>query len=267
MHMLLTSTVLTEGLKVTQPWTWFKRVVLARSAASQLQLNALWAPPPMLIGELFAETVKTLALCLLYAPLYPPLYLLTAASLLVSFTANKCAAAACCCCCCCMLHGRARPAGMMQAHDASICPARLMHRRVRPLHCLLATLAAELRFDLVLVGQRAHARAPGAAHAHSTFHMTHAHAHAHAQVGDLVLVGQPTAGRRADDGAAAGAPRHVCTRNRTRAFRGTAAKMRRGVPTSWPHSHPHSHPRQHSRSLRPHSLRHRWLSSSCCLCT
>ena len=44
----------------------------------QRELNELWAPPELKFSTLYASTVKLVWLCLLYAPLYPPLYLLTA---------------------------------------------------------------------------------------------------------------------------------------------------------------------------------------------
>ena len=67
--LLLSATVFVEGFKVLQPYALVKRYLVAPFfARSQLQLNRYWAPPPMLAGELFAEVVKTLGLCLLCAP-------------------------------------------------------------------------------------------------------------------------------------------------------------------------------------------------------
>ena len=88
-NLLLTGTVFEEAFKLVQPYALFQRYVLSRRAASQLRLNALWSPPPMAQGEIFASAVKQMALVLLFAPLYPPLYLLGALSLLCSLAANK----------------------------------------------------------------------------------------------------------------------------------------------------------------------------------
>jgi len=43
----------------------------------------------MFIGELYASVYKTVALCFVYAPLFPLAYLLCAVSLLVQFACNK----------------------------------------------------------------------------------------------------------------------------------------------------------------------------------
>ena len=87
--ILLSGSVIKEFTKMTQPVAWFQRFVRGRFARSQLRLNSLWSPPEMLIGELFAEIVKSVGLCLLFAPLYPPLYLLTSLCLLLSFVGDK----------------------------------------------------------------------------------------------------------------------------------------------------------------------------------
>jgi hypothetical protein len=97
-----------------------KRYVLALAADSQHTLNDLWAPPDMDVGENYAKLFKAAArnlaltptpnptpdpdpnpkpnpnsapkavsLAIIYAPLFPPLYLLAAAYLLASFYATK----------------------------------------------------------------------------------------------------------------------------------------------------------------------------------
>ena len=65
------------------------RYVLARAADSQHRLNELWRPPDMDVGENYAKLLKAVSLAIIYAPLFPPLYLLAAAYLLVSFYASK----------------------------------------------------------------------------------------------------------------------------------------------------------------------------------
>merc|ERR1719424_1461193 len=67
----------------------FKRYVLALTADSQHTLNDLWAAPDMDVGENYAKLLKAVSLAIIYAPLFPPLYLLAAAYLLVSFYASK----------------------------------------------------------------------------------------------------------------------------------------------------------------------------------
>ena len=94
--LLITSTAFVEASKVLQPKALLQRHVLASPsvppkmyAASQLRMNHLWAPPPMNIGELLASTLKTISLVLMYAPLYPPFYVVGALALAVSLGANR----------------------------------------------------------------------------------------------------------------------------------------------------------------------------------
>ena len=87
--ILLSGALINELLKVTQPYTWYVRYVRGRFAHSQLRLNALWAPPDMFIGELFADLVKLIALCLLYAPLQPMMYVYTVLALVLSLACDK----------------------------------------------------------------------------------------------------------------------------------------------------------------------------------
>jgi hypothetical protein len=44
-------------------------------ARSQAKLNQLWKPPTLYIGDLYANTLKTISLSLVYGPLYPLTYL------------------------------------------------------------------------------------------------------------------------------------------------------------------------------------------------
>ena len=43
----------------------------------------------MLLGGLYANSLKSVALCLLYAPLWPAAYVLTAVALMLNFLATK----------------------------------------------------------------------------------------------------------------------------------------------------------------------------------
>jgi hypothetical protein len=50
-----------------------KRHVLGRFTVSQRKLNELWAPPELKFSTLYASTLRIVWLCLLYAPMYPPM--------------------------------------------------------------------------------------------------------------------------------------------------------------------------------------------------
>jgi len=62
----------------------FQRYVLAPSVRSQRLADLLWHPPRMWLGIRYAELVKAMAISLFYAPLYPPLYVITAAHMIVA---------------------------------------------------------------------------------------------------------------------------------------------------------------------------------------
>ena len=62
--------------------------VLGALATSQIRLNQLWEPPRMALGDLYAEAFRNLAIGLVYAPIYPPAFLFTAAY--VAMPAVKC---------------------------------------------------------------------------------------------------------------------------------------------------------------------------------
>ena len=52
-------------------------------------MNELWEPPEMLLGELYASSLKTVGLCLVYAPLWPWAYPLTTIALLFNYGCTK----------------------------------------------------------------------------------------------------------------------------------------------------------------------------------
>jgi len=66
-----------------------KRYVLARNANSQQKLNNFYMPPMMHVGKNYAKIVKAVSLAIIYAPLYPPMYLAAAFYLLVSYYASR----------------------------------------------------------------------------------------------------------------------------------------------------------------------------------
>ena len=78
-----------ELMKVVMLPELVERYWKGRSVASQAKLNSLWKPPPMHIGEMYASSVKTIALGLVYGPLYPFLYPLTAFALLLCYVCTR----------------------------------------------------------------------------------------------------------------------------------------------------------------------------------
>ena len=56
----------------------FRRTFLSRCAYSQRRLTQLWSPAPFDIGVRCAYTLKTTALGLVYGPIWPMAYMLTA---------------------------------------------------------------------------------------------------------------------------------------------------------------------------------------------
>ena len=86
---LIVSNGLITVLQVVQPAILLSRHVLARCVVSQAKMNELWEPPEMLLGELYASSLKTVGLCLVYAPLWPWAYLLTTIALLFNYGCTK----------------------------------------------------------------------------------------------------------------------------------------------------------------------------------
>jgi hypothetical protein len=91
--LIISNAIATDVLKVLQLGTLAARYVFARFVVSQQRLNQLWAPPQMNLGELYAASLKTCALCLLYAPLWPGAYLYTCVAMLFTYCCTKCAVA------------------------------------------------------------------------------------------------------------------------------------------------------------------------------
>ena len=87
--LIVCNAIITDFLRATQIDRLFNRYVRGRFAASQIKLNQLYAPPPMAFGHLYAETFRTLSIGVVYAPIYPPAFILTALALLLSFYATK----------------------------------------------------------------------------------------------------------------------------------------------------------------------------------
>mmetsp|Transcript_13463 Transcript_13463/g.28485 ORF Transcript_13463/g.28485 Transcript_13463/m.28485 type:complete len:349 (+) Transcript_13463:1-1047(+) len=66
-----------------------KRYVFTRFYVSEYKVAELWLPPEFPVAYLHAVSLKTIALCLLYAPLYPPAYLFSAGAMLFIFAFSK----------------------------------------------------------------------------------------------------------------------------------------------------------------------------------
>jgi len=87
--ILIVNTFTVDLVKVLQPAELIKHYLLAPIFKSQAKISALFKPPRMHIGELHAATVKTAAMGLMYGIIYPPAYLITAMSLLISFWGTR----------------------------------------------------------------------------------------------------------------------------------------------------------------------------------
>lgn len=81
--------VFTEGLKLFQYMALFNRYIRAPFVVSQQRKNELWQPPEMPLGEMYAATVKAVALTLVYAPMWPLAYLVSAVGLFLAFWCSK----------------------------------------------------------------------------------------------------------------------------------------------------------------------------------
>ena len=82
--------VSTAPLHLLPPMLIMRIVSLfSRFAGSYGKVLKAWEPPELLPSTSYAALITSLTLCLLYAPLYPPIYLLSAASLTLSFTCFK----------------------------------------------------------------------------------------------------------------------------------------------------------------------------------
>jgi len=87
--VLLVNTVAVDFMKTVQPVSQLKRRILAPIFKSQAKIMSLFKPPKMNIGELYAATVKTVAMGLMYGTMYPPAYLITAFALFISFWGTR----------------------------------------------------------------------------------------------------------------------------------------------------------------------------------
>ena len=72
-------------LRVLQIPPILRRLLAPLLARSQSKANQLWAAEPMFVGELYANALKTVTICLVYSPLWPPAYMLSAIGVLVAY--------------------------------------------------------------------------------------------------------------------------------------------------------------------------------------
>jgi hypothetical protein len=87
--ILLFDAIVAPILSIFRPKEYFKRNVLTQFAATQEQANEYCAGEPVVLAGKFSSMLKTLALGLVYAPIYPAGLLLTALSLFATDCANK----------------------------------------------------------------------------------------------------------------------------------------------------------------------------------
>ena len=87
--LMLSSSIVTDFLRFVHFPALFKRYVLGCFAASQIRLNQLWAPPRMPLGGIYAETFRSLAVGMVYAPIYPPAFLFTAWALFGNYLSTR----------------------------------------------------------------------------------------------------------------------------------------------------------------------------------
>ena len=91
--LIMIGSAATDVSHCVQPYNVLKRFVLARFQKSQHKLDALWYPPPMHTGRLYAYLGKSFVIGFIIGPLYPPAYVLSAALLAFTFATSRIAIA------------------------------------------------------------------------------------------------------------------------------------------------------------------------------
>jgi CRP-like cAMP-binding protein len=87
--ILLTDAIVLPLLSLYRPLDIFKRNVLSRFAATQAQANAYCSGEEVTLARKYSNMIKTLALALVYAPIYPFGLMLTALSFLATYCVDK----------------------------------------------------------------------------------------------------------------------------------------------------------------------------------
>lgn len=89
LFIVLINAVAVDAIKIFPPATLLKRYVLSIFVESKSKLARMWVPPTMHIGEMYAHSAKTFAMGVMYGPLFPPAYLITALAMGISYWATR----------------------------------------------------------------------------------------------------------------------------------------------------------------------------------
>ena len=87
--IVIINAVAVDAIKVFQPLIILNRYIVSKFVHSKAKLIRLWTPPKMHLGELYAHTAKGFGMGLIYGPLYPPVYGITAVAMLICFFATR----------------------------------------------------------------------------------------------------------------------------------------------------------------------------------
>jgi hypothetical protein len=87
--ILMTDAIVLPVMSILHPLEEFKRHVLARFAVTQAQANEYCAGEEVVLARKFSNMIKTLALALVYAPIYPSGLAICALSFLATYFADK----------------------------------------------------------------------------------------------------------------------------------------------------------------------------------
>ena len=86
---LIIGNYVNDMLKAANVYVLLMRYYYARYAYSQSYLNKLWRPITLHVGVQYSFALKTAAMGVIYGPLYPPAYMLTALGLGFSWVASR----------------------------------------------------------------------------------------------------------------------------------------------------------------------------------
>lgn len=89
MVLLVVITYSADMEKLLPPGAIMKRYFKARSAKSQAQIDELWTPEPFRTGFHYGLTLKSVALGLVYGPIWPPAYLLTSIGMFIAWICTR----------------------------------------------------------------------------------------------------------------------------------------------------------------------------------
>lgn len=89
LSVIVMNMIVPEAKKVVPHGHIMARLWKAKKAASRQKAIQLWTPPAMNLGEMYAATFKTIALGLVFAPLFPLAYAFTSVACFVCYWATK----------------------------------------------------------------------------------------------------------------------------------------------------------------------------------